>query len=88
MIDIPYNRITRAALVELGLAQSHHFLDDSGWITIYIKSDQDLVRIWFLSRLSWLQKRVRSAPTELEQTGLIELTSTLKLKPIRDNSSA
>lgn len=57
MVDIPFTRKIRAALVASGAAQEHHLLADSGWISFYIRQDEDVPRAIALFRLSYLHKR-------------------------------
>jgi hypothetical protein len=42
MVDIPFNKWTHTALVERGLAQRYHMLDDSGWIATFLQGEQNL----------------------------------------------
>jgi len=59
MVDIPYPRRLRDVLIAEGLAQPHHLLHDSGWITTFVRSDTDVERIVSLYHLSYVQKRFR-----------------------------
>ncbi|MBN8634072.1 MAG: DUF5519 family protein [Anaerolineae bacterium] len=59
MVDIPYPRRIRDVLIAEGLAQQHHLLHDSGWITTFVRTDADFERIVSLYHLSYVQKRFR-----------------------------
>lgn len=57
MVDIPFTRKIREALVTSGAAQEHHLLANSGWISFYIRHDTDVQHAIALFRLSYLHKR-------------------------------
>ncbi|MBK8027271.1 MAG: DUF5519 family protein [Chloroflexi bacterium] len=52
LVDIPFTRATRAALVAAGEAQLHHILPESGWISHYLRAPADTDRALRLYRLS------------------------------------
>jgi luciferase-like monooxygenase len=52
-VDIPFPRSVRDAL--LGLAEEHHWVPNSGWITFRIRSEQDFDNALWLMRLSYLR---------------------------------
>lgn len=54
MVDIPFNRKLRDQLIAEGFAEQHHILPDTGWVTFYIRSEQDLQTAIWLFRLSYL----------------------------------
>src|SRR5688572_137671 len=75
MVDIPFTVKMREALVAENLAQPHHLLDESGWITFFVRDEQSLDHALWLMRLSYLQKRSRRqalAEAELDSLGLSE----------------
>ena len=39
--DLPFPMTERNELVKTGRAQPHHVIPNSGWVTFYIKSEQD-----------------------------------------------
>jgi hypothetical protein len=53
--DIPFPRAVRDALLAAGLAQEHHWVPDSGWITFQVRSEDDLAHALWLMRLSYLR---------------------------------
>lgn len=65
MVDIPLTRKIREALVADGAAERHHILPETGWISYYIRREQDLSGAVALMKLSYLHKRRRRAATPL-----------------------
>lgn len=59
MVDIPFTRRIREQLVSAGEAGLHHLLQDSGWITFYVRGPADIEQAVKLYRLSYLHKRYR-----------------------------
>jgi hypothetical protein len=59
LVDIPFTRKVREALVAEGEAQPHHILPASGWISFYLRQDDDVQQALRLFRLSYLSKRAR-----------------------------
>jgi hypothetical protein len=53
LIDIPFPKPVRNELVEAGLAEPHHVLPQSGWISFYIKAPADVERAIDLLRRSY-----------------------------------
>ena len=74
MTDIPFTRTIRKALVSAQLAQPHHLLPETGWITLYIRTSDDVEIASLLMRLSYIHKRRRLSQAdflaELETLGL------------------
>lgn len=62
--DLPFVRGIRDMLVETGRAQPHHVLPASGWVSKHIRSDDDVVEVVELFRLSYeralVAQRIRS----------------------------
>lgn len=42
IVDIPFPRSIRDALLAQGLAGEHHWVPNSGWITFHVRSEADL----------------------------------------------
>lgn len=59
MVDIPFTIRLREALVTTGEAGLHHLLQDSGWITFYVRNDADVTQALKLYRLSYVHKHYR-----------------------------
>ena len=60
MVDIPFNRKIRDELIAEGKAVPHHILNETGWITFYIRSEADVETAIWLFRLSYLFYASRS----------------------------
>ena len=79
MTDIPFTRRIRQALVATQLAQPHHFLPETGWITFYIRTSEDVETACILMRLSYIHKRQR-----LSQSDFLAQLETLVLpEPVK-----
>jgi hypothetical protein len=61
IVDIPFPRSIRDELLKNGLAQNHHWVPNSGWITFHIQKSGDLNRALWLMRLSYLRYALKSA---------------------------
>ena len=44
LVDIPFPKPVRDALVAAGDAEPHHILPDSGWVSIFLRSEADVER--------------------------------------------
>lgn len=42
LLDVPFPTKVRNELIAAGLAQPHHVMPDSGWISFYIQKDEDV----------------------------------------------
>jgi len=42
LVDIPFPMKIRNELVEKGEAKQHHILPDSGWVSFYIRKEEDV----------------------------------------------
>ena len=61
IVDIRFPRSVRDALLADGLAEEHHWVPNSGWITFQIRSEKDLTRALWLMRLSYLRYALKVA---------------------------
>jgi hypothetical protein len=76
VVDIPFPRSVRDALLEDRFAEEHHWVPKSGWITFRIRSEQDFDHALWLIRLSYLRYALKSATEprklfEQESEGLL-----------------
>src|SRR5688572_5565310 len=78
MVDIPFTVKMREALVAEGLAQHHHLLHDSGWITFLIRDESSLKRALWLMRLSYLQKNSHRKVLDADELASLKLSDNLK----------
>ena len=42
LADLPFPKLKRDELVKQGLVKPHHVLPESGWISYYLKSEEDI----------------------------------------------
>lgn len=59
MLDIPFPKKVRDELVVAGMAEPHHLLPDTGWISFYLRESADMERAIALLRRSydlWVNK--------------------------------
>jgi hypothetical protein len=84
VIDIPFPRAVRDALLADGLAEEHHWVPNSGWITFRIRSEQDLKHAFWLMRLSYLRYSLRTStdPRKLLEQESEKLILNLQLKSL------
>ena len=82
IVDIPFPRSFRDALLAEGLAEEHRWVPKSGWVTFRVRSDQDSKHAEWLMRLSYLRYALKTAaePHELfaEASRQLELTAPFK----------
>lgn len=60
MLDIPFPKKVRDELVAAGRAEPHHMLQETGWISFYIRESADAERAILLLRRSyelWREKQ-------------------------------
>jgi hypothetical protein len=60
VVDIPFPRSIRDALLAEGLAEEHYWVPDSGWISFRVRSEQDLNHARWLLRLSYVRYALKS----------------------------
>lgn len=53
MADLPFPVAVREQLVAEGRAERHHILPDSGWVTVRLRSADDVDRVVDLFRLNY-----------------------------------
>jgi hypothetical protein len=53
LLDIPFPMNVRNELVRSGRVQQHHVLPESGWISFYLRSDEDVSEAVELLRMSY-----------------------------------
>jgi len=82
IVDIPFPRRLRDALLAEGLAEEHHWDPNSGWITFHVRNEDDLTHALWLMRLSSLRYALKSAtdPRKLlkEQSEKLHLSPQFK----------
>jgi hypothetical protein len=79
IVDIPFPRSIRDALLDQGLAEEHHWVPNSGWITFRVRTEDDLKHAVWLLRLSYLRYALKTAS---DPRGMLEQESEeLRLSP-------
>jgi hypothetical protein len=53
LVDIPFPKKVRDEVVAAGLAEPHHVLPDSGWVSLYLREAADVDRAVELFRRSF-----------------------------------
>lgn len=68
IVDVPFPRVIRDALLEEHLAEQHHWVPNSGWISFRVRHEDDLGNALWLLRLSYLRYALknRADPNLLE----------------------
>lgn len=61
ILDIPFPRAVRDVLLDEGLAEEHHWVPNSGWITYHVRSDENVQHALWLARLSYLRYALKSS---------------------------
>ena len=61
IVDIPFPRPVRDALLADGLAEEHHWVPNSGWITFRVRSAEEVKHALWLMRLSYLRYLLKTA---------------------------
>lgn len=42
LVDIPFPKKVRDEIVQAGLAKPHHVLPQTGWVSFYLQTDEDI----------------------------------------------
>jgi len=84
VVDIPFPRTLRDALLANGLAEEHHWVPNSGWITFHVRSEGDLSHVVWLMRLSYLRYALKTAtdPRQLFEQESEHLRLSLQFKSL------
>jgi hypothetical protein len=84
IVDIPFPRSVRDALLADGLAEEHHWVPNSGWITFRIRSEENLQHAVWLVRLSYLRYALKSAsdPRKMFEREIEELHLSLRFRSL------
>ncbi len=53
LVDIPFPKRVRDELVAAGVAQPHHVLPETGWVSFYIREQSDIMQAIALFRRSY-----------------------------------
>lgn len=69
VVDIPFPRWMRDALIRAHLAEEHRWVPNSGWITFRIRSEDGVAHALRLMRLSYLRYVMKRRP---DPSGFVE----------------
>jgi predicted DNA-binding protein (MmcQ/YjbR family) len=53
LVDIPFPKKVRDEIVKAGLAEPHHILPETGWISFYLREEEDVQKVIVLLRRSY-----------------------------------
>lgn len=53
LVDIPFPKKVRDEIVAAGRAQPHHILPDTGWVSFYLRQEEDVEKAITLLRESY-----------------------------------
>jgi hypothetical protein len=62
MADLPFSVRIREELVESGMAQLHHVLPQTGWVSYYLGSEEDVAGALDLFRMNYDRLTARKDP--------------------------
>ena len=86
IMDIPFPRAVRNALLAAGLAEQHRWVPNSGWVTFHVRSgnDEDLSHALWLMRLSYIRYALKTAtdPREMLEQESAELNLSPEFKSL------
>ena len=74
LLDVPFPVKVREELVGAGAAERHHVLPESGWVSFYIREDEDVARAVALLERSYnlaVQQRARRAGRDSNPKGVL-----------------
>lgn len=61
IVDIPFPRTVRDALLDERLAEEHYWVPNSGWVTFRVRSETELEHSLWLLRLSYVRYVLKTA---------------------------
>jgi len=97
IVDIPFPRPVRDALLAEGLAEEHRWVPNSGWATFHVRNERDLnhaVRLMRLSYVRYAQRTTSDSQEMLErESGVLNLGTCIssllrKHLPVKTESVA
>src|SRR6186713_94188 len=53
LVDIPFPKKIRDEIVSAGLAEPHHILPETGWVSFYLREESDVQKVIVLLRRSY-----------------------------------
>ena len=67
MVDIPFPKKVRDEIVVAGRAQPHHILPDTGWVSFYLRQEDDVEKAITLLHESYEIAQKQKSKTKEEQ---------------------
>lgn len=83
MLDVPFAKKIREVVVAEGRAGPHHVLPETGWITFYVTSEEEVEGAVWLLRLSYLFHLARQ-PNQVPSVKVSHELAALRLSPALD----
>ena len=71
LVDIPFPKKVRDEIVAAGRAQPHHILPETGWVSFYLRGEEDVEQAIALLRESFeiaVRQKSRAAKTQVGQS--------------------
>jgi hypothetical protein len=62
LVDIPFPKKIRDEIVDARLAEPHHILPETGWVSLYLREEEDVQRAIALLRRSYEIARKQKEP--------------------------
>ena len=53
LVDIPFPKKVRDEIVKAGLAEPHHILPETGWVSFYLREEDDVQKVIAILRRSY-----------------------------------
>lgn len=84
IVDIPFPRPVRDALLDEHLAEEHPWVPNSGWVTFRVRTEDDLQHAMWLLRLSYLRYALKMAlnPRELFEREIEKLRLNTRFRSL------
>jgi hypothetical protein len=78
LVDIPFPTRVRDEIVAAGLAEPHHILPDTGWVSLYLRVPGDAERAVELLRRSFDLARRKWSPAQEREKGAESAQGTME----------
>jgi hypothetical protein len=78
LVDIPLPTRVRDEIVAAGLAEPHHILPDTGWVSLYLRAPGDAERAIELLRRSFDLARRKWSPAQEREKGAEHAQSAME----------
>jgi hypothetical protein len=68
LADLPFAMQVRNQLIESGRALPHHILPKSGWVSKWIRGEEDISEVVELFRMQYKRLKMQYSQTDLQNT--------------------